>query len=259
MSLPVAILAGGLATRLRPLTEKIPKSLLEVSGQPFAVHQIELLKAHGLTRIVFCVGYMGEKVESELGDGHRWGVHLEYVFDGPNLLGTGGALHQALPYLGNAFFVLYGDSYLECDYAGIERAFAESGKQGLMTVFRNENRWDRSNVAFVNGSILRYDKCHSADDMQHIDYGLGILKASVFEAYPQDSALDLFVIYQDLLRQQQLAGYEVPHRFYEIGSFAGLKETREHLLMRSKVKRRPSTVLRPHSPHPVGRGKGHCC
>ena len=234
MSLPVAILAGGLATRLRPLTERIPKSLIEVAGKSFAVHQIELLKANGLTRIVFCVGHMGEKVQAELGDGRYWGVKLEYVFDGPRLLGTGGALRRALPFLGSAFFVLYGDSYLECYYAEIEHSFALSGKQGLMTLFRNENKWDRSNVAFANGSILRYDKHCPTRDMRHIDYGLGVLKASVFTEYPQDFLLDLTTIYQYLLKQGELFGYEVADRFYEIGSIGGLQETRDYLSMKSK-------------------------
>src|SRR5512147_1658810 len=117
MSLPVAILAGGLATRMRPLTERIPKSLLEVAGLPFAVHQIKLLRRHGLPRIVFCVGHLGEMLQAELGDGSQWGVSIDYSFDGPRLLGTGGALRQARSLLGDAFFVLYGDSYLECDYA----------------------------------------------------------------------------------------------------------------------------------------------
>jgi len=229
MSLPVAVLAGGLATRLRPLSKTIPKSLIEVAGQPFAVHQIELLKAHGLSRIVFCVGYMGERIQFDLGTGRRWGVKLDYVFDGPKLLGTGGALCRALPLLGSAFFVLYGDSYLECDYAKIERAFEDSGKQGLMTVLRNENRWDRSNVKFSNGCILGYEKRKPADDMQHIDFGLGILRATVFEAYPEDLPLDLATIYQDLLKRGELVGFEVLDRFYEIGSLAGLEETRNYL------------------------------
>jgi len=235
MSLPVAILAGGLATRLRPLTETTPKSLLDVAGKPFAVHQVELLKSHGLTHLVFCVGHLGEKIQAELGDGQRRGVNLDYVFDGPKLLGTGGALRRALRYLGDAFLVLYGDSYLECDYQKIERAFVESGKQGLMTVFRNENRLDRSNVLFANGSILRYDKRHPSDDMQHIDYGLGILKTEVFKRYPEESVLDLATIYQGLVSDGQLSGYEVTHRFYEIGSVAGLQETREYLTAKSRT------------------------
>jgi NDP-sugar pyrophosphorylase family protein len=243
MSLPVAILAGGLATRLRPLTEQIPKVLLDVAGKPFAVHQLELLRQHGITDMVMCVGFLGEQVQQALGDGSQWGVRIRYVFDGPKLLGTGGALRRALPLLGDAFFVLYGDSYLECDYAAVEQAFQAGGKAGLMTVLRNNNQWDRSNVWFRAGGIVRYDKRNQTPDMQHIDYGLGILRAEVFAPYLPDEPLDMATIYQDLLAQDQLTGFEVTRRFYEIGSLAGLEETRQYL--RSKQEQpyelRPTT------------------
>ena len=180
MSLPVVILAGGLATRLRPMMERLPKSLVDVAGQPFAVHQIELLRRHGLTDIAFLVGHLGEMVRDTLGDGTRWGVRLRYVFDGPRPLGTGGAIHRALPELADPFFVLYGDSYLECDYAAIDRAFLASGKRGLMTVYLNEDRLDRSNVLYADGRIVRYDKRRRTPEMRHIDYGLGALCKSAF-------------------------------------------------------------------------------
>lgn len=229
MSLPVAILAGGLATRLQPLTERIPKSLIEVAGKPFAVHQLELLRQHGLTQVVFCVGHLGDQVQAALGDGRRWDMNLQYVFDGPKLLGTGGALRRALPLLGEAFLVMYGDSYLECDYAAVERAFRASGKLGLMTVFHNANRWGCSNVLFAEGRILCYDKRHPTPDMQHIDYGLGAFHAPVFHAYPEGQPLDLATVYQDLIARDQLAGFEVTQRFYEIGSLAGLEEIQRYL------------------------------
>ncbi len=229
MSLPVAILAGGLATRLKPLTENIPKSLIELSGRPFAVHQIELLRGHGLTEIVFCIGHMGEKIVAALGDGSSFGVHINYVFDGPALLGTGGALRRALPLLGEAFFVLYGDSYLNCDYTAVERAFWASGKKALMTILRNLDQWERSNVLFKEGRIQYYDKTHHAPDMEFIDYGLGVLQARAFTAYTQDAPIDLAQVYQDLIAHDQLAAFEVTERFYEIGSPAGLEETRRFL------------------------------
>lgn len=232
MSVPVAILAGGLATRLRPITATIPKSLVEVGGRPFAEHQVELLRRHGLTDIVFLVGYRGEMVRDALGDGARLGVRVRYVFDGPAALGTGGAIRRAIPQLGEAFFVLYGDSYLECDYAAIERAFAVSGKSGLMTVCRNDDRWDRSNVLVDAGRIIRYDKQGKTPDMRHIDYGLGVFKAVAFAAYPEDEPLDLATVYQDLLARDDLAAFEVPTRFYEIGSPEGLEETRALLASR---------------------------
>lgn len=235
MRLPVAILAGGLATRLRPITEDIPKVLVEVAGEPFAARQLALLQRHGVRRVVFCVGRLGEQVVEALGDGGRWAIDLEYVFDGPALLGTGGALRKALPRLGPAFFVLYGDAYLDCDYNGIERAFEASGKLGLMTVFQNDNRWDRSNVIFEQGAILRYDKQHHVPEMRHIDYGLGVLRAEALRRYPEHQRVDLAQVYQDLLAQEQLAGFEVDRRFYEIGSPAGLEETRRHLSSKGAV------------------------
>jgi NDP-sugar pyrophosphorylase family protein len=229
MSLPVAILAGGLATRLRPISEKIPKSLVDVAGRPFAEHQIDLLRANGLTDLVFLVGHLGEMVQEALGDGSRFGVRIEYVFDGPKPLGTGGAIRRALPSLGDPFFVLYGDSYLECDYAAIERAFLVSGTSGLMTVCRNDDQWDRSNVLFEDGRIIRYDKRHPTADMHHIDYGLGAFRHAAFAGRAPDEAFDLASVFEDLLARKDLAGYNVPGRFYEIGSPSGLEETRRHL------------------------------
>jgi len=229
MSLPVAILAGGLATRLRDVTGPIPKSLVEVAGKPFVVHQLELLRRQGMTDVVFCVGYLGDQVQAALGDGGRWGMNLRYAFDGPTLLGTGGSLRRALPLLGESFVVIYGDSYLECDYAAVVQAFHTGGKLALMTVFRNADQWDRSNVLFRDGRILRYEKSHQAPDMQHIDYGMGVFSARVFDSYPEGRPLDLATVYQDLIRHDRLAGHEVLQRFYEIGSLEGLAETRRYL------------------------------
>src|SRR3954468_12779856 len=235
MSLPVAILAGGLATRLRPITERIPKSLVDVGGRPFAEHQIELLARHGITDIVFLVGHLGEMVRDALGDGSRWGVSLRYVFDGPRQLGTGGAIRRALDALGDPFFVLYGDSYLECDYVAIARAFLEGGRSGLMTVCRNDDRWDRSNVRFEEGRILAYDKQGRTAAMHHIDYGLGAFRKSAFAPHADGDALDLATVYQRLLADGDLAGYDVGGRFYEIGSPSGLEETRAYLVGRGRL------------------------
>src|SRR6266566_8462192 len=171
-SWPVAILAGGLATRLRPTTEKIPKALITVAGQPFLAHQLRLLQSAGIRKVVLCVGYRGEMIEQEFGDGHNFGVELSYSFDGPKLLGTGGALKKALPLLGKHFLVLYGDSYLPIDYAAPAQAFIASRKLGLMTVFRNEGRWDTSNVWFQGGAIKSYNKKERRTEVRHIDYGL---------------------------------------------------------------------------------------
>jgi N-acetyl-alpha-D-muramate 1-phosphate uridylyltransferase len=230
VTLPVAVLAGGKATRLYPVTEAIPKSLVEVAGRPFIQHQIELLRRNHIERIVICLGFLGEQVEATLGDGSAFGLQIAYVHDGPTLLGTGGALKRALPALGKgAFFVLYGDSFLDIDYAFVEDEFVRSGKTGLMTVHGNQGKWDRSNVYFAQGEIVEYEKKNPTPEMQHIDYGLGILQEAAFEDVPDDQAYDLADIYKNLIKKGQLAGYEVQQRFYEIGSPEGLAETRAYL------------------------------
>ena len=240
MSLPVVVLAGGLATRLGPLTEATPKSLLDVAGRPFVEHQMDLLARHGLRDVVFCIGHHGDQVANALGDGSRWGMHFRFVPDGPRLLGTGGAIRAVLPLVGPAFLVLYGDSYLDCDYAAIERTFREGTAAGLMTVYRNDNRFDRSNVQFEHGRILVYDKQHRTTAMRHIDYGLGILTPAAFEKWAaDDEPFDLAAVYQQLVARGELMGYEVATRFYEIGSREGLEETRALLAARASNGGRP--------------------
>ena len=229
---PVTILAGGLARRLQPVTETIPKALVDVNGEPFIAHQLRLLHTNGVDRVIICAGYLGKMIQDCVGDGGRFGLQVEFSFDGPRLLGTGGAIKQALPLLGEGFFVLYGDTYLSCDYRAVQTEFKRSGRLALMTVFRNENRWDRSNVECVNGRILAYDKEKRTPRMQHIDYGLGVFNRSAFEIVPRDQPYDLATLYHSLLMQGQLAAYEVDQRFYEIGTFEGLEETRRHLAVR---------------------------
>ena len=222
--LPVALLAGGMATRLRPITERIPKLLVEVAGEPFFSHQIRLLKKSGLTRLVLCVGHLGEKIVELYGDGSKFGVTIEYAFDGPKLLGTGGALIAARPKLGDAFYVLYGDSYLPIDYRAVGEFFLRSGKLGLMTVYENHGRYDTSNVWFEHGEIRVYDKKNKVPQMQHIDYGLGVFRAAAFDGFPRDAVVDLAEVQKSLVARRELAGYEIKQRFYEIGSHEGLQE-----------------------------------
>ncbi|MCA1585072.1 MAG: nucleotidyltransferase family protein [Acidobacteria bacterium] len=232
--LPVAILAGGLATRLRPITETIPKALVDVAGRPFAELQVEWLRARGVERIVFLVGYRGEMIREALGNGRRWNVSLQFVFDGPTLLGTGGALKRAVPQLGDAFFVMYGDAYLDCDVSAIEAAYTASGAPALMTILKNQNRWDVSNVLFDGTRLVRYSKRHLTPDMQHIDYGLSVVSRAALDPYPNDEPFDVSTVFEDLARAGRLAAFEVTKRFYEIGSPEGLEETRQHLGKPSK-------------------------
>jgi NDP-sugar pyrophosphorylase family protein len=227
--LPVAILAGGLATRLRPLTETIPKSLVEINGEPFLRHQLRLLRGNGVDRVVLCVSHLGEQVRDSAGDGREFGLHIDYSFDGSVLLGTAGAIRRALPLLGESFFVLYGDSYLPIDLGAVEAAFRASSRAGLMTVYSNEGQWDTSNVEFVDGRIVAYDKKQRTGRMRHIDYGLGVFHAAAFAEIPAGTSWDLATVYRDLLDAGELAAFEAPHRFYEIGSFRGIEELSAYL------------------------------
>jgi NDP-sugar pyrophosphorylase family protein len=227
---PVVILAGGLATRLGAITRTVPKSLIDVHGEPFVVHQLRLLKAHGISHVLLCVGHLGEQIVERVGNGSSLGLDVQYSFDGPRLLGTGGAVKKALPKLQSpAFFLLYGDAYLECDYAAVQAAFEASGKPALMTVFRNEGRWDASNVEYSDGRILAYDKKNPTPGMRYIDYGLGVYRKEAFASVPPDEPYDLATLQQDLLRADKLAAYEIFERFYEIGSHAGLDKLLDYL------------------------------
>ena len=227
--LPVAILAGGLARRLWPASRRIPKAMLDVLGEPFVAHQLRLLKASGFERVVICAGFLGDQIQRFVGDGSRFGLEVAFSFDQPRLLGTAGALRYALPLLGDRFFVLYGDAYLPCAYRVVGERFNSAGKAALMTVFRNADRWDRSNVEFANGVIVRYDKRVHEPSMHHIDYGLGVLSRAAIELVPAGQPYDLERLYQRLLERGELVGFEVYERFYEVGSFSGIRDLSAYL------------------------------
>lgn len=229
MQSDVVILAGGLATRLRPVTETMPKALIHINGEPFIYHQLRLLKKHGIKRVVVCVGYLGDMIEAEIGDGSQFGLQVDYSHDGDTLLGTAGAIKKVLPELSETFFVLYGDSYLSCDYAAVQKYFLHSGKQGLMTVFHNEGKWDTSNVEFNNHQLINYDKKNRNERMNYIDYGLGMFHRAAFDLIPENTVYDMANLYQELLQKGELAGFEIKQRFYEIGSFTGIEELEYYL------------------------------
>lgn len=222
--LPVLILAGGLATRLRPLTENIPKALVPVAGKPFVVHQLEYLKEQGIRKVILCTGYRADQIEAVVGNGAAYGLEVSFSEDGDTLLGTGGAIIKALPLAGSAFFVLYGDSFLPISFAKVESEWRRSHKPALMTVFRNEGQWDSSNVLFEDQTVVKYDKHRPRPGMNYIDYGLAVLSADLFSDYQPAIPFDLADLYHDLSLSRRLAGMEVFERFYEIGSPEGLAE-----------------------------------
>lgn len=220
---PVCILAGGLGTRLGEQVHDTPKPLIEVAGEPFLFHQLRLLAGHGARRVVLCVGYLGELIERRVGD-ERFGIAIQYSFDAPGLDGTLGALRRALSLLGERFMVLYGDTYLRIDYADAARVWRDSGLPALMTVLRNEGRWDISNATYRDGVVTSYNKRAPTPEMRWIDYGLGGLTAQAL-AVSDPAERDLANLYGRLAALGRLCGYEATERFYEIGTPSALAET----------------------------------
>jgi NDP-sugar pyrophosphorylase family protein len=220
---PICILAGGLGTRLGERVQDTPKPLLEVAGEPFLLHQLRLLAGHGAHEVVLCVGYRGEQIESSIG-GERFGIGVRYSFDAPGLDGTLGAIRRALPFLGERFLVLYGDTYLRVDYGEAALTWRESGLPAMMSVLRNEGRWDTSNASYEGGRVLAYDKREPTPEMRWIDYGLGGLTREALSAADRDER-DLAGLYGRLAAMGLLFGFEASERFYEIGTPSALRET----------------------------------
>lgn len=220
----MVILAGGLATRMRPLTLKLPKSMLQIKGRPFLEYQLELLKEYEIKDILLCAGYKGELIKDHFGDGRKFGVNLSYSFDGDKLLGTAGALKKAYKLLNENFFLMYGDSYLPYDYQEIERHFKDSVKLSLMVAYRNQNRFDKSNLLIQDGMIKLYDKTLQGENLEYIDAGLSILKKEVLNLVPEEESYDLEELYRTLISEEEMSAFEVKQRFYQIGSFEGLEE-----------------------------------
>jgi NDP-sugar pyrophosphorylase family protein len=225
----LVILAGGMATRLYPVTLEIPKSLIEINGKPFIQHQIDLIKSKGLRSIVLCLGQFAKPIEEYLNCGNSDVLSIQYSYDGETLLGTGGAIKKAFPLLSNPFMIIYGDSYLNIEYIDILNYFNNFNMLGLMTVLKNENKWDKSNIIFRDGRIIKYDKVDSAE-FEYIDYGFSILRKEAFSQYLEKDKFDLKDVFRDLITREEMIGYEVFNRFYEIGSFKGIEETKEYLL-----------------------------
>ncbi|HWP07911.1 MAG TPA: sugar phosphate nucleotidyltransferase [Polyangiaceae bacterium] len=226
------ILAGGLGTRMRPRTETVPKSLLEVAGRPFVDHQLAWLAAHGVSSVVLSIGHLGERIEAHVGDGARYGIPVRTVSEGDTLRGTAGALRLALERgaLEADFLLVYGDSYLPVDFGAVARAFRASTLPALMTVFENEGRWDTSNVVFdeAKGRIVVYDKqqkLRPRKDFRYIDYGLSAFRRSVIERdVPAGVRYDLADVMRELSVRGELLGLRMTERFYEIGSPQGLQD-----------------------------------
>lgn len=229
MVFPVIILAGGLATRMRPITEKTPKSMLEVSGRPFIYHQLKLLEKKGISEVVLCLGYLGKQVEGYIQGINEFHMNIRYSYDGEIQLGTGGALKKATQNMETPFFVLYGDSYLDIDYEAVQSAYIMGGQPALMTVYKNTDLYDKSNVLYIDRKVIKYDKRKPTSEMMYIDYGLGIMQKEILSDACYGSSFDLADVYAKLCQTGNLTGYEIYKRFYEIGSFEGLADLERYM------------------------------
>jgi MurNAc alpha-1-phosphate uridylyltransferase len=227
--LPIAILAGGLASRLGSLSINTPKCLIEINGKPFIEWQLKLLKAAGYKDFVFCISHKSDQIEKYLGNGSRYGLNFNYSLDGEKQLGTGGAIKKALPILGQNFAVIYGDSYLPIKFTDVEAAFINSSASGLMTIFRNNNHLDTSNVEFSDNKIVEYNKNNKNLRMHHIDYGLTYFREEAFRTYYNIEVFDLSNLCTHLSTTKKLDGFEVFNRFFEVGSIQGINDLTNHL------------------------------
>ena len=226
MNIQVAILAGGLATRLGELTKHRPKPLVETLHKPFLAYQLELLRAKGITDVVLCIGHLGIQIRETFGDGSKYGVHLSYsIEDKP--LGTAGALKNAESLLGNIFFVMYGDSYLFLDFQKVQSYFMSQNKLGLAAVYRNHDSYDKSNMVVNGNMVTKYSKTEKTKEMVYIDYGASIFRKEALELVPKNHAYSLEDLFIRLIKREQLLAFEVNDRFYEIGSPQGLRDFEE--------------------------------
>jgi NDP-sugar pyrophosphorylase family protein len=232
---PVAILAGGLATRLRPISESIPKSMIEISNKPFVDWQLSLLSRQGIKKVVFCLSYKSQLIQNYVGDGSKFSLSVEYSFDGAQQLGTGGAIKNALNLLGDNFMVLYGDSYLELDYVQAQKSFEVCGKPAMMTIYNNKNLFEKSNVKLKSSGTISYSKDKVDMDNNYVDYGLTFFESKVFRTNKYNTKFDLSDLCRDLSVVNQLAGFEVFNRFFEVGTFEGINDLKNYLKGEQRV------------------------
>lgn len=218
------ILAGGLATRLGQLTQNVPKSMVKISDRPFLEYQLEFLKQNAVDQVVLCVGHLGNQIEDYFGNGAKFGVKIKYSYERSKLLGTGGALKNAGPMLEDVFFTLYGDSYLSLDFSTVMSYFRKFDKLALMTVYKNYDRYDGSNVAIEGNMVRHYGISGTAEKLVYIDYGASLFRKKTLDLFPSGEVFAIGDIFTKLIAMDQLLAYEAERRFYQIGTPEGLQE-----------------------------------
>jgi NDP-sugar pyrophosphorylase family protein len=230
----IAILSGGLGTRLRPFTEEIPKAMVLIENKPFLQYQIELLKKNNITDILLCLGYLSEKIIEYFGNGEKFGVNITYSIEKAKLLGTAGALKNAEKYLKEEFMVMYGDSYLELDNQEVVSCYKTIREPVLMVVYKNENRFDRSNVRLKDNLVVKYEK-NSKENLSYIDYGISVLNKKIISGLPKEETIHLEDVFRKLAEERKIHAYEASKSFYEVGSPEGLERFRKYIIEERKL------------------------
>jgi NDP-sugar pyrophosphorylase family protein len=230
VALPVLILAGGLGTRLGSLGSNTPKILIPIRNTPFIELQLRWLIANGVSDITYCVGHLGDQIVEHVESLELpKEVKVKFSWDGQNLRGTGGAIAKAIKNLEGKFLIVYGDSFLRADLKSVELAFMTSNMLGLMTIYRNRNRFDVSNVEFIENKVTQYRKNDLASNFEYIDYGIVGFDKEAFAHFSDFTTFDLSDVLLALIEVNQLFGFEIKERFFEIGSLKGIQDLEEYL------------------------------
>ncbi len=224
----IVVLAGGLATRLGELSKNQPKSMIKINNKPFLQYQLELFKKNGITRVLLCLGYLGEQIEKYFGTGSRFGMNIKYSYENKPL-STAGAIKNAGLLLDDEFFTIYGDSYVFLDFRDIYNYFHSKNKQALMTVYKNDNLYDSSNTVIQDEFVLKYNKHQKTSDMTYIEYGVNLFRKEILSKIPEDSYYELGDVFNSLIKDKELLAYQVKERFYEIGSLNGLADFKKYI------------------------------
>ncbi len=227
-SLPVFLLAGGAGTRIASMYAGTPKCLIDIHGKPFLSYVLENIKRFGFNRVVILAGHLSQPIIDYAGDGASFGLNIQYSLDGAQLLGTGGAIRKALPFAEDDFVVSYADSYLDYDWSPIVDHYFRSGSQSLVSIYKNDDATDKSNIIFKDGKIVSYCKKNQTPDHNYIDWGVSVFSKKTFTQCPENS-WDLSNYLLDRIAQNALDGFAVPQKYFEIGTPHALEAFRRHM------------------------------
>jgi NDP-sugar pyrophosphorylase family protein len=218
----VAVLAGGLGTRLRPITDRLPKCMTPVGDKPFLYYLLQLFKEKGTDEVILCTGYLGEQIEEYFGNGKNMGLRLLYSRENGCLLGTGGALKLAEPILHDSLLVVNGDTYLNIDYKTIYEDFNMSKAQALIVASQCPTDTCGDLAVDDNFNVTAYDKTNPVGK-DYVNAGVMGLKRDILAEVNPAQVVSLEAdIFPNLISRGDVRACITAKQFYDIGSFSGL-------------------------------------